>query len=226
MTMLQFVIGGFAIGLGTLLGVTVWTWREHRAEFALLTALLREDSVKLRTWMRRDPWHGANVEHNLPNWMRLSLYPDFIIGGKRRPYLKRWYLLPRSPWRLLSAGVYLHQILRSDDERALHDHPWPNISMLLYGSYDEVIPARTAHFKPWMTPYAQKLLVERRPGDIIFRRATSPHRLIITPGHPVWSLFIVGPRIRQWGFWCRQGWRHWKNFVSPTNGGAVGRGCG
>jgi hypothetical protein len=50
--------------------------------------------------------------------------PDFIIGNP--PYMLRWWLLPRNP----TFNVYYHRILRDDDDRALHDHPWPSFSRL------------------------------------------------------------------------------------------------
>ena len=61
--------------------------------------------------------------------------PDFVIGGSDRPYMHPWWLIPRNPW----FNVYLHRIMRSDDDRALHDHPWVNCSVLLEGSYVELV---------------------------------------------------------------------------------------
>ena len=55
--------------------------------------------------------------------------PDFIVGDPANPYLRRWWLLPRNP----VFGIYLHQFMRSDDDRALHDHPWPSLSLTLRG---------------------------------------------------------------------------------------------
>jgi hypothetical protein len=42
---------------------------------------------------------------------------------------------------------------------------------------------------------------------------------------PVWTLFVTGPRVRSWGFWCAHGWRHWKTFTAGPRGETVGRGC-
>ena len=53
--------------------------------------------------------------------------PNAIIGGPENPYLLRWWLIPRNRW----FNVYLHQFKRSDDDRALHDHPWINASIVL-----------------------------------------------------------------------------------------------
>jgi hypothetical protein len=130
----------------------------------------------------------------------------YIIGGADRPYLKRWWIVPFN--RLFK--VYLHQFLRSDDDRALHDHPWFNISILLRGSYIEHTP-NGAH--------------RRRAGDIVVRPARAAHRIELIEDAPVWTLFITGPNVRQWGFYCPNGWRHWRDFTHPDDSGEIGRGC-
>jgi hypothetical protein len=55
--------------------------------------------------------------------------PDMVIGDPARPYLLRWYI-----WRSKRFGsCYLHKFLRDDDDRALHDHPWWFVSLILIG---------------------------------------------------------------------------------------------
>ena len=136
--------------------------------------------------------------------------PDFIIGGEDNPYLKRWWLIPRNRF----FNIYLHKFLRSDDDRALHDHPWWNVSYLLAGQYIEhMIRAGGVHSA-----------VRYAAGDLRLRGATTAHRIEID--QPCWSLFITGPVIREWGFHCEKaGWRHWKDFVSQRDAGDIGRGC-
>lgn len=134
--------------------------------------------------------------------------PDFKIGDPATMY--RWYILPRNRF----FNIYLHQFLASDADVALHDHPWWNCTWLLYGEYYE---------EDWLG------YIERyQEGTIKFRRAKTPHRIIIPgdKGGLVWSLFFTGPVIREWGFWCPKGWVHWKKFVDERNSGKVGRGCG
>lgn len=130
--------------------------------------------------------------------------PDFIIGGRDNPYLLRWWVIPRNRW----FNIYLHRFLRSDDDRALHDHPWWNLSIVLSGAYTEI------------TPQGSYL---RKRGRLVLRRATASHRIYLHAG-PVWTLFLTGPTIRDWGFHCPQGWRHWKDFVAQDPG-EIGRGC-
>jgi hypothetical protein len=62
-----------------------------------------------------------------------SRKPDFIIGGADEPYMLRWWVIPRNRF----FNIYLHHFLRSDEDRALHDHPWLNCSWLLDGRYTE-----------------------------------------------------------------------------------------
>jgi hypothetical protein len=130
--------------------------------------------------------------------------PDFVIGDD---YLRRWWVLPRNPWQ----NVYLHDIRRSDDDRAFHDHPWPNTSFLILGSYIEHTPEGT---------------FTRRAGDVVKRPANALHRLEVIPGERAISLFLTGAIEREWGFDCQHGWVHWKDFTNPADSSKVGRGCG
>lgn len=136
----------------------------------------------------------------------LQRTPDMVIGGSDDPYLIRWWLIPRNRF----FNVYLHLFLRSDDDRALHSHPWAfNASWLLDGEYVEHTPAGA--FK-------------REQGAFKFRWGPSFHRIELTEG-AVWTLFVTGPRVREWGFQCPQGFIHWRRFTAADDPGAIGKGC-
>lgn len=137
----------------------------------------------------------------------MSRAPDFVIGERSAPYLRRWWVIPRNE----ACNVYLHEILRSDDDRALHDHPWANTSMLLDGRYVEHTPDGS---------------FMREAGWVGAREAGALHRLEILPGERAVSLFLTGPKVREWGFQCAKGWVHWRDFTGGANGELVGRGCG
>ena len=139
-----------------------------------------------------------------------SRQPDFVIGGKETPYMQRWWVIPRNRF----FNIYLHRFLRSDDDRALHDHPWVNFSYLLEGSYTEwSIAAGGVHHK-WIATQ----------GSWKFRRAKTAHRVELHAG-TCWSLFVTGPVIREWGFHCPAGWRKWQLFTDARDKGLIGRGC-
>lgn len=110
--------------------------------------------------------------------------PSKIIGPVDNPYMFRWNIikvgkLPR---------IYVHRFMRSDDDRALHDHPWWFISILLRGSYIE---------------HTTQGVIYRRAPSIAYRNITHRHRIELTDSKPI-TLFITGPVTRMWGFWCEE----------------------
>lgn len=181
--------------------------------------------------------------------------PDFIVGAGNPdgPYLNRWFLTPWRRWQRrlgkraeahptawnrlaerlarLLPNVYLHQFLRDDDDRALHDHPSWGASLLLVGGYVEhTIAAGGVHRR---TQYSA--------GDLRFMPKNHAHRIellrrVVDNGDPIvrrtdpcvpcFTLFAFGPTVREWGFHCpERGWVHWKKFTAADNPGEVGPGC-
>jgi hypothetical protein len=163
--------------------------------------------------------------------------PDLYIGGRDDPYLLRWHLLPKGRWPI---NIYLHHMIRDDDDRALHDHPWWFVSVILAGGYNEILPRepriwmRSAH-TDWERGQYRVALThvisrERRPGTVLFRRAVDIHRLELRRpchlGGESWSLVITGRPRRRWGFYCRSGWRDAQEFARITDTESVRtRGC-
>ena len=130
---------------------------------------------------------------------------DFEIGEN---YIRRWWIVPRNSF----ANLYLHEMTGPDDDRAMHDHPWSNVSVILRGGYVEHTPDG---------------VFERHEGDVVERAAGALHRLELLPGvSRTISLFSTGPKIREWGFACPQGWVHWEDFCALGDSSKVGRGCG
>lgn len=172
---------------------------------------------------------GIPFTQRVRNWLYPDRDPDVIIGGVEAPYLRRWHLIPRNP----IFNVYLHQFCRSDDDRALHDHPWVNLSWLLVGAYDEETTLnRTGPHARLEAQERRTIKIRRYAGAMVLRLPSVAHRIILLKDgdgqeRPVWTLFITGPRVREWGFACPQGWRHWKDFTRELPGGVskVGRGC-
>jgi len=157
--------------------------------------------------------HAQNYteEQLAPFPKRFGRAPDFIIGPIDDPYLLRWWVIPRNE----EGNHYRHIILRDDDDRALHDHPWQSVSVVRSGVLREMLPGRVTRILNIGMPY--------------FREAEQLHRLEVPEG-PVETDFFTGPKIRDWGFACGEdtpagGWRIWSDFVAD-NPGEVGRGCG
>lgn len=144
------------------------------------------------------------------------------------PYLSRWYLIGvrrgndaalrgqfvdeqanASLMARLPFNLFLHRFHRSDDDGALHNHPWAwSLSLMLAGGYSE----------------------ERRDGDSVVRRVVRPwsfnfirgtdyHRVdLLEPD--AWSLFLVGPKVSSWYFWDRntRARANWRDFIAAKRG--------
>jgi hypothetical protein len=120
--------------------------------------------------------------------------PDLVIAPDGNPYLFRWHIL-RSP----GSCVYFHIQIADDPERPLHDHPWDNMSVILSGGFTEIIQTH-----PTVSAIHE---FSRKKGDVIFRKATAAHRLLMpTSGSYTMTQFTTGPKLRNWGFWYPHGW--------------------
>lgn len=170
--------------------------------------------------------------------------PDFTIGGVQRPYLWRWYLTPwrrwykdipddqQSTWQWFvnhCPNAYLHCFLRDDDDRALHDHPWAWCSILLQGAYIEhTIDAGGIHRRRLREAPSIKFSLPRRAHRVELLPANPTSMLAdgSAPRLPAWTLFLMGPRLRNWGFHCpERGWVPWQEFTDPADAGQTGKGC-
>lgn len=152
--------------------------------------------------------------------------PDIVIGGNDRPYMHRWYLLGARPKKIGDklhsktimgmSRPYLHRFMRSDDDRALHDHPAASLSIALRGhAIEHTIAAGGIHQRHML-----------RAGQIRYRSAKFTHRIEIEPGTEFWTLFIFFRNTRNWGFHCKRGWMPWQEFTAANDSGEIGQGCG
>lgn len=149
--------------------------------------------------------------------------PDHVIG---EGYMQRWYVTPWRRWIYLDRSygrlaalkgtigrklphVYLHYYTGSDDARALHDHPWPSLSWMLRGSMLEHFTTDNWRQGP-QVPGRDYYFV--MAGDWRYRRAELAHCLELVSADAI-TLFITGRKKRTWGFFCPQGWRHYRQYI-------------
>lgn len=142
--------------------------------------------------------------------------PHVTIGVN---YLERWHIIPKNRF----FNVYLHKFSGSDDDRAMHDHPWYSFSIKLKG---QMIEHRRTVLQDNgdITQNIKYGIPTRVPvRRLMFRPAGYAHRLeLVSP--VAYTLFITGPRIREWGFHCPERWKHW-TLMSTPDGKPIG-GCG
>lgn len=157
--------------------------------------------------------------------------PDQIIYRDNGEYLRRWWVLggkadgekhgpdsaprERTARRPFGWCWYLHQFVQSDDDRAMHDHPWRWWSFLLRDNYYEFTPYK---YNDDGTPNPSGTNIKfYRAGDFRSGQATDIHRIELLRNArrqeiPVWTWFFMGPWERAWGFWCPKGWKYWREF--------------
>lgn len=161
----------------------------------------------------------------------MAIFEHRVIAGvDGDPYLKRWSLfLP------FGASIKLHHILRSDEDRDLHDHPWSFVSIILRGGYYEhtyrpCIGGQQHQFRTtadiWhphcvVCGLYKKFTIRtwHGVGSILLRPHPWPHRLEIPEGRTAWTLIFTGPKRRQWGFITVCGWIPWFRYTQAKEEG-------
>jgi len=161
------------------------------------------------------------------NAVMASRPPDLVINGSTQ----RWMVRPRNKWW----NVYIHYWVADDVDQVLHDHAPDNLSVILSGWCLEHF-----HVKPLQRELVGGVVqhrtysVVRQPGDLVFRLAHTPHKITLFdsldpagPKKPMVTMFVQGPRRREWGFSCPNGWRPWQEYIDVAKGygDRSGKGC-
>ena len=136
------------------------------------------------------------------------------IGRKRivmdrqsdEPYLERYYLFLKDRDRF-PFNVFLHKFLKGDPDD-VHDHPWPYATLILKGGYYEWLP----QFDSKGNKIAE-MCVWRGPGSFRVCRANSYHRIELDPSVTAWTLFMPGPKKRDWGFLVNNKWIQHEQYL-------------
>jgi hypothetical protein len=148
--------------------------------------------------------------------------PDLVIAPDGIPYIYRWHLSGNHKLMKPLGQNFFHVQVKDDPERPLHDHPWDNTSVILSGGYDE-----TWNPTPWLFDGEADIerhatVRELRKGRMLFRTAGEAHRLKLPKEFPyTMTLFSVGPTVRDWGFWTKDGWVSADNMTEVRNGISV-----
>ena len=125
---------------------------------------------------------------------------------ENEPYLERYYLFLRERERF-PFNVFLHKFLKSDPDD-VHDHPWPYATLILKGGYWEWVPVfntlgqKISEIQHW-----------RGPGHFRTCSANSFHRIELDPDITAWTLFMPGPKQRDWGFLVKNKWIQWEQYL-------------
>lgn len=159
-------------------------------------------TVKMATWL------GPRLAE-----IARSRRPDFEIG-EEETYLARWWIIPRNP----IFNIYLHVFFRDDTDEALHDHPFASLSLLcgrvaapkaFYQDEDSAL------WEVYLDKTGNELIRRLACGSLVYRGPRFTHRMIV-PNPGAMTLFVTGPRVREWGFLTKNGWVRSSEFVEGS----------
>lgn len=130
---------------------------------------------------------------------RLCRYETMSGNGACPVYLERWTIL-----LAFKCGLYLHHFLGDDWALDPHDHPRRFVSIGLKGWYHEDV-----------FDTAGKLVATHRYQAPWFRTfpAKHTHRVRAAECGNVWTLVIVLPKSRDWGFVQNGKWVQFRDYV-------------
>jgi hypothetical protein len=120
-------------------------------------------------------------------------------------YMERYWLFNPYPpnsdgagrrWGDWMPSVRLHKIMREDQDRHMHDHPWNARTFILRGWYREERERRVCGMSNWTPTYP----VLREPGDTARLNFGEYHRIVQVSEGGVWTLFITWRKRGTWGF--------------------------
>lgn len=169
------------------------------------------------------------MKHTWITRLLSAIFPfKVIMNCNHDPYLIRWYV-----FKTKRVTLFIHKFVRSDEDRALHDHPWPFLVIPIWRGYWEHSYRPSHYDEAGQIEYAAEN-VRRRVLPIIgtrYRSALYRHRvellkdqpsfrgaieddLLPPPELPAWSLFFHFKREREWGFHPPEGFIPWQKWWS------------
>lgn len=122
------------------------------------------------------------------------------FGDSDQLYLYRVKLTPKTRW----GQLYFHVFYRGDLDRAVHDHPWPWMT-LPFTSYWEIV--RNTDTGERYRHFVKRFHLHRRPATYTHRILDDQH------GRKMVTLFWHGVKMREWGFWEDDTWIYWKDYL-------------
>lgn len=136
--------------------------------------------------MSRQPWYKKFAEKQ----RREGKNRIILDRAGEEPYLERFYLHSRW-WTLGLFRVVVHRFWKSDDDGAFHSHPW-----LFWG---------TRILEGGYTEHTPKKIYKRKPGNVAFKSGWATHWVELPKDKKgkdkeCWTLFLMGPKIKGWGF--------------------------
>ncbi|QBR32856.1 MULTISPECIES: hypothetical protein [Pseudomonas] len=183
-----------------------------------------------------------NLFWRLADWFiaraKLTPYQHIMSADGTEMYMGRWWLFnpysrethkPKFWWCPWSFRI--HHILRPDEDRDLHDHPWNARTIILRGWYSEqrpssdewkekIVAAMVSKPDPKVVAWVLRNTCEwimRYQGDTARLNHGEYHRIDqVSPGG-VFTLFITSKWRGDWGFLVNGVKVPWRTYTGTDN---------
>lgn len=120
-----------------------------------------------------------------------------VIGAPDCPLMVRWTILSGRAGKLL-----LHWFVPEARDPDPHDHPRSFVTFVFRGGYRDLTPSRAKDAFDVEYVYAPAFR---------FRRAAHAHITVAGP-KGAWSLVVMGPERRAWGFFREGRWWQFREY--------------
>lgn len=125
-----------------------------------------------------------------------------IRSKEGKLHFRRWEIL-KTRW----FSIYIHGIYAADQDKHLHNHPWDYKSIVLKGSYiEETLTGNNV----------------MRPLKMVTRDGKDYHKIKELKSKSVYTLFIVSPVKRIWGYLVDGSWMNHEEYREKKNKGLFG----
>lgn len=188
----------------------------------LSKSIVKNGEVYLRRWfLGYGPLvvNGVTVEYDGVSKLTQKWYHRFLV----------WFFLKNPKLE----DLYLHKMLKSDDDKDPHDHPWDFDTTILWNGYDD---ESYRAYKCIKVSYNKDGLIDKeitgkfRNGPYVDsltflnrrkRSAEWCHQVKKHNDKPTWTLVRRGPYRREWNFMDEKGnlimWREYLNERTVGN---------
>lgn len=136
------------------------------------------------------------VFNYLLNMAKKTPYTHIYGEQDKQLYMERYWLFNpypvsggKSRYNWLPLSIRIHKIVKPDNDRHLHDHPWNARTFILKGWYTEERFAML--FNDWYTRFT---------GDTSRLNFGEYHRITEVSENGVYTLFVTGKYRGTWGF--------------------------
>lgn len=136
----------------------------------------------MRRWIIKRAMRTPYAHIMSADGTEVYMWRYWVANPYNKGYVKRWPWLP---------SIRVHRIMRADQDRHMHSHPWDARTIILQEWYFEETPrpngnGRRSHCRE--IGYTGRLV----PGTY--------HRISCVPLDGVWTLFFTWKQVGDWGF--------------------------